>query len=83
MRNCDELLLTIASYAVDKALNENILKIASNGKVANSKKIVMGIRNSCIYPYLRIFKFTDGEKHPDDVSDEVIEVLIKMARRKF
>ena len=28
----------IVSYAVDKALNENILKIASNGKVAISRK---------------------------------------------
>ncbi len=40
----------------------------------------MGIRNSCIYPYLRMHKFTDGEKHPDDVSDEIIEILIQMAR---
>ena len=40
----------------------------------------MGIRNSCIYPYLRMHKFTDGDKHPDDVSDEVIDMLIRMAR---
>ena len=40
----------------------------------------MGIRNSCIYPYLRMHKFTDGDKHPDDVSDEIIEILIRMAR---
>ncbi len=40
----------------------------------------MGIRNSCVYPYLRMHKFTDGEKHPDDVSDGVIDILIRMAR---
>ena len=43
----------------------------------------MGIRNSCIYPYLRTHNFTDGDKHPDDVSDEVIEMLIKMAREEI
>lgn len=43
----------------------------------------MGIRNSCIYPYLRMHKFTDGDKHPDDVSDEVIEMLIQMAREEI
>ena len=42
----------------------------------------MGIRNSCIYPYLRMHKFTDGDKHPDDVSDEIIEILIRMAREE-
>ena len=40
----------------------------------------MGIRNACIYPYLRMQKFTDGDKHPDDMSDEVIDILIRMAR---
>ena len=40
----------------------------------------MGIRNSCIYPYLRMHKFTDGDKHPDDVSDSIIEIMTKMAR---
>ena len=40
----------------------------------------MGIRNSCIYPYLRMYKFTDGENHPDDVSDNIIDILIQIAR---
>ena len=42
----------------------------------------MGIRNSCIYPYLRTHKFTDGKKHPDDVSDSIIDIVIQMTREE-
>ena len=40
----------------------------------------MAIRNSRVYPYLASHQFTDGEKHPDDISDAVIKKLIRMAK---
>jgi len=40
----------------------------------------MAIRNTRVYPYLAAHQFTDGEKHPDDISDVIIKKLIRMAK---
>lgn len=42
----------------------------------------MAIRNSCIYPYLRAHKFTDDDVHEDDVTTDIVRILIEKAKQQ-
>ena len=48
--------------------------------IVNNAKELLSLGNSCIYPYLRVHKFTDDDIREDDVSTDIVRILIEKAK---